>query len=134
MNTGDYLKRLNFRGQSARIFETLRRLQIAHLKNIPFENLDIGLGRKIDLDENALWNKIIVHKRGGFCYELNGLFARLLQQVGYKVTYLNARDYHEEDDSFGIDFSHLALLATIPNESMRWLVDVGCGRHALPCL
>jgi N-hydroxyarylamine O-acetyltransferase len=127
MNTGDYLKRLNYTGPVRADIETLRGLQIAHLKNIPFENLDIGLERKIDLNESALWNKIILHKRGGFCYELNGLFAWLLKQIGYQVSYLNARDYHEEDDNFGIDFDHLALLVNIPNSSMPWLVDVGWG-------
>jgi N-hydroxyarylamine O-acetyltransferase len=115
MNIGDYLKRLNYLRPVHTDFETLKRLQIAHLQNIPFENLDIGLGRKIELNENALWNKLITHKRGGFCYELNGLFAWLLKQIGYQVIYLNARDYHEEDDSFGIDFDHLALLVNIPN-------------------
>ena len=127
MNIGDYFKRLNYLEPVHPDIETLNRLQTAHLQNIPFENLDIGLGRKIELNENALWDKLITHKRGGFCYELNGLFAWLLKQIGYQVTYLNARDYHEEDDSFGIDFDHLALLVNIPNMPVSWLVDVGWG-------
>ena len=127
MNISDYLKRLNYLEPVHTDIETLNRLQTAHLQNIPFENLDIGLGRKIELNENALWNKLIIHKRGGFCYELNGLFAWLLKQIGYQVAYLNARDYHEEDDSFGIDFDHLALLINIPNVTTSWLVDVGWG-------
>jgi N-hydroxyarylamine O-acetyltransferase len=94
---------------------------------IPFENLDIGLHRPIRLDLPALWEKIVVRRRGGFCYEVNGLFAWLLEQVGYDVTYLNARDYHPEDDSFGIDFDHLTLLVRAPNDPRRWLVDVGWG-------
>ena len=132
MNTGDYLKRLNYLEPVHADIETLRGLQIAHLKNIPFENLDIGLGRKIELNENALWNKLIIHKRGGFCYELNGLFAWLLKQIGYQVTYLNARDYHEEDDSFGIDFDHLALLVNIPNESTSLAGGCWLGRYFYP--
>ncbi len=127
MNIGGYLKRLNYSKPVHTDIETLRGLQIAHLQNIPFENLDIGLGRKIELSENALWDKLILHKRGGFCYELNGLFAWLLNQIGFEVTYLNARDYHEEDDTFGIDFDHLTLMVNIPNESTRWLADVGWG-------
>ncbi len=127
MNIGIYLKRLNYSEPIRADVATLCGLQTAHLQNIPFENLDIGLGRKIDLNENALWGKLIVHKRGGFCYEVNGLFAWLLKQIGYQVTYLNARDYHEEDDTFGIDFDHLALLVNIPNEPTRWLADVGFG-------
>jgi len=127
MNIGDYLKRLKYSKPARADLETLRGLQLAHLQNIPFENLDIGLGRKIELNESALWDKVITQKRGGFCYELNGLFARLLQQIGFEVTYLNARDYHEGIDTFGIDFDHLALMVTMPNKSTRWLTDVGFG-------
>ena len=61
MNIGDYLKRLNYSQTVRADIETLRRLQAAHLQNIPFENLDIGLGRKIDLNETALWGKLILH-------------------------------------------------------------------------
>lgn len=127
MNISDYLKRLDYSKPVRADIETLCGLQLSHLQNIPFENLDIGLGRKIELNESALWDKLITRKRGGFCYELNGMFAWLLKQIGFQVTYLNARDYHEDDDSFGIDFDHLTLMVTIPNESTRWLVDVGWG-------
>jgi N-hydroxyarylamine O-acetyltransferase len=96
------------------------------MQNVPFENLDIGLKRPILLTEQALWNKIVVQKRGGFCYELNGLFAWLLKQIGFDVTYLNARVYNREGN-LGIDFDHLALLVNIPNEPTRWLADVGFG-------
>jgi N-hydroxyarylamine O-acetyltransferase len=94
---------------------------------VPFENLDIGLKRPLRLDLEALWDKIVVRGRGGFCYEVNGLFAWLLEEIGFDVTYLNARDYHAGDDSFGIDFDHLVLLVRVPNELRRWLVDVGWG-------
>ena len=93
---------------------------------VPFENLDIGRGRSIRLTEAALWEKIVVQKRGGFCYELNGLFARLLKQLGFDVTYLNARVYNRQGQ-LGIDFDHLALLVQIPGQTGRWLADVGFG-------
>lgn len=108
-------------------YETLRELQTAHMLTVPFENLDIGFRRPIQLDEKSLWNKVITRKRGGFCYELNGIFMWLLKEVGFEVTCLNARDYHEEDDTFGIDFDHLTLMVTAQNESIRYLVDVGWG-------
>ncbi len=127
MNIRNYLNRVNYSKPIRADLETLFGLQVAHLQNIPFENLDIRLGRKIDLNEFALWDKMIIHKRGGFCYELNGLFAWLLKQIGFQVAYLNARDYHEEDQTFGIDFDHLTLMVNVPNESTRWLVDVGWG-------
>lgn len=95
--------------------------------NIPFENLDIGLKRPIRLDLESLWQKIVVQRRGGFCYEVNGLFGWLLEQIGFDVTYLNARDYHPEDDSFGIDFDHLVLLVRVLHDPTRWLADVGWG-------
>src|SRR6185503_7649794 len=126
MNIPAYLARLNYSVSVKPDAETLHGLQFAHLLNVPFENLDIGLKRPIQLSEEALWEKIIVHKRGGFCYELNGLFARLLKQIGFNVTYLNGRVYNREG-GLGIDFDHLALLVTVPGLPMRWIADVGFG-------
>lgn len=94
--------------------------------SVPFENLDIERKRPIQLSEEVLWNKIVVQKRGGFCYELNGLFAELLKKIGFTVTYLNARVYNREGEP-GIEFGHLALLVQTPDQSGRWLVDVGFG-------
>jgi N-hydroxyarylamine O-acetyltransferase len=122
-----YLHRIGYAQLVKPNLETLSGLQRAHMLTVPFENLDIGLGRPIRIDERSIWEKIITRNRGGFCYELNGLFAWLLNQIGFDVTHLNARDYHEEDDAFGIDFDHLTLLVRIPGESTRWLVDVGRG-------
>jgi len=127
MNIHDYLSRIGFEGKLNVSVETLHALQLAHMKTVPFENLDISLGQKIRLDMDNLRDKIVTRKRGGFCYELNGLFAWLLKEIGFEVIYLNARDFHEEDGTFGIDFDHLALMVKIPNESIRWLVDVGWG-------
>jgi N-hydroxyarylamine O-acetyltransferase len=93
--------------------------------SVPFENLDIGRKRPIRLHQEALWDKLIVQGRGGFCYELNGLFAALLKEIGFQVTYLNARVYKEGVP--GIDFGHLALLVQLPDQPGRWLADVGFG-------
>ncbi len=90
METGAYLDRIGFTEPVKPDARTLRGLQTAHMRNVPFENLDIELKRPIRLDEGSLWKKIVVEKRGGFCYELNGLFAWLLKQIGFHVTYLNA--------------------------------------------
>ena len=127
MNIPTYLDRLHFSRPVRPDAETLRELQIAHMMNIPFENLDIGLKRSIQLSEEALWEKIIVNQRGGFCYEINGLFAWLLKQIGFDVTYLNARVFNRRDGNLGIDFDHLALLVKFPEGSERWLVDAGFG-------
>src|SRR5690242_11838717 len=85
-----YLDRIAYTGPLTPSLATLRALHLAHLRAVPFENLDIGLGRPIVLDDAALYEKIVVRQRGGFCYELNGLFARLLCELGFPVTLLSA--------------------------------------------
>jgi len=121
-----YLARIRYSQPIKPDAQTLQGLQLAHMLHVPFENLDIGLKRPIQLTEAALWNKIVVQKRGGFCYELNGLFAALLREIGFDVTYLNARVFNREG-KLGIDFDHLALLVRAPNQPERWLADVGFG-------
>jgi len=126
MDIPSYLDRIDYRKPPALDFETLRGLQRAHLLTVPFENLDIGLKRPIRLDEESLWDKNVIRRPGGFCYELNGLFAWLLRQIGFGVSYLEARDIHD-DGTLGPEFDHLALLVTIPGQPTRWLADVGWG-------
>ncbi len=126
MDTGIYLKRIEYTEPVKPDAQTLHGLQAAHMLHVPFENLDIRLKRPIRLDEQSLWNKIVTNKRGGFCYELNGLFAWLLKQIGFNVTYLNARVYDREGN-LGIEFDHLTLLVQIPGRNERWLADVGFG-------
>jgi N-hydroxyarylamine O-acetyltransferase len=90
---------------------------------VPFENLDIGLGRKIICDEEAILHKIVEQRRGGFCYELNGAFAALLRKLGFKVILLSAR-VARQDGSSGPEFDHLALKVDLEEP---WLADVGFG-------
>jgi N-hydroxyarylamine O-acetyltransferase len=85
--------------------------------------LDIHLGRPIIPEEIALYRKIVEQRRGGFCYELNGLFAWLLRELGFEVTLLSARVSHG-DGSFSREFDHLTLLVQL---EARWLADVGFG-------
>ncbi len=122
-NPTAYLQRLNYTGPLQPGARTLRALHLAHLQTVPFENLDIILGRPILLDEAALYRKIVERRRGGFCYELNGLFAALLQALGFDVTLLSARVARAEG-GFGPEFDHLALLVQLEE---RWLADVGFG-------
>jgi N-hydroxyarylamine O-acetyltransferase len=126
MNIDGYLQRINYTQFVRPDVNTLHGLQRAHMQSIPFENLDIGLKRPIQINEQAIWDKLIANGRGGFCYELNGLFAWLLNQIGFEVTYLNARVFSHEG-KLGIDFDHLALLVQIPGQPERWLADVGFG-------
>jgi N-hydroxyarylamine O-acetyltransferase len=123
MNTEAYLKRINYDGPLAPTAETLRRLQVAHLLAVPFENLSIHSAEPIILDDEALYRKVVERRRGGFCYELNGLFAALLRALGFEVTMLSAQVADAEGD-FGPDFDHMALMVSLDE---RWLVDVGFG-------
>jgi len=103
--------------------EVLRRLHRKHLLSIPFENLDIHLGRPIILSKNAFYDKIITQHRGGFCYELNGLFATLLGELGFRVSMLSAR-VARKGGGFSPNFDHMTLLVQLKHP---WLVDVGFG-------
>lgn len=122
LDTSAYLNRLNYAGHRAPTLETLRALHRAHMLAVPFENLDIGLGRPIKLDEPALYSKIVTARRGGFCYELNGLFAALLRSLGFEVTLMSARVYDGRQP--GPDFDHLTLRVQLETP---WLADVGFG-------
>jgi N-hydroxyarylamine O-acetyltransferase len=126
MDIRAYLKRIQYAEPVKPDVQTLYGLHQAHMHHVPFENLDIGLKRPILLADAALWDKIIVHNRGGFCYELNGMFARLLEEIGFGVTHLNARVFNREG-GLGIEFDHLALLVEVPNQPEYWLADVGFG-------
>ena len=123
MNFEAYLERINYRGSLTPTAETLRQLQVAHLLTVPFENLSIHAGEPIVLDDEALFSKIVGRRRGGFCYELNGLFAALLRELGFDVAMLSAAAMSGEE-GFGPEFDHMVLMVTLEE---RWLVDVGFG-------
>lgn len=127
MDVSLYTRRIEYEGSLEPSFATLRALHLAHLRTVPFENLDIHLGRPIRLDRAALFDKIVKRRRGGFCYELNGLFASLLQRLGFIVTLLSASDAHA-NGTFGPEFDHLTLGVQCPeNSSVSRLADVGWG-------
>lgn len=125
IDVDSYLRRIGYEGGHEPDGASLRALHRAHLLAVPFENLDIHLGRPIELSEQSLHRKIVAAWRGGFCYELNGLFAALLRALGFHVSMLSAGVMGAEGD-FGPPFDHLALeVADAPRS--RWLVDVGFG-------
>ena len=124
MNVDAYLQRLAHRGSRQPDLATLAALQWAHLRQIPFENLSIHSGEAIVLEEAALFRKIVEQRRGGFCYELNSLFAALLHELGYRVSLLAAR-VAGADGNYGPEFDHLCLAVHL--EDGAYLVDVGFG-------
>ena len=123
MDVKAYLERINYYGSLAPTAETLRELQVAHLLAVPFENLSIHYKQPIVLEDDALFTKIVEHRRGGFCYEANGLFAALLRGLGFDVAMLSAGVANAEG-GFGPNFDHMTLMVTL---EQRWLVDVGFG-------
>ena len=134
MDVQRYLDRIAYTGPTTPTADTLRALHYAHLVAVPFENLDISAGRKIILDEDALIHKIVEHRRGGFCYELNGAFAALLKALGFQVTLLSARvgrsagGVGRGKGGEGPEFDHLALRVDLDE---AWLADVGFGESFL---
>ena len=123
MNIKAYVERINYHGSLAPTAATLRELQVAHLMAVPFENLSIHENEPIVLEDEALFIKIVERRRGGFCYEANGLFAALLRELGFEVVMLSA-GVATSEGSFGPDFDHMALMVSM---EQRWLVDVGFG-------
>ncbi len=142
MDIAAYFDRIRYTGPVAPSFKALRALHCHHMMTVPFENLDIGLRREIVLDPERFVTKIVDHRRGGFCYELNGAFASLLTALGFRVRLLSAR----VADKKGVprrEFDHLALYVEAgaarsqepclrPDLSPQgWLVDVGFGDNFL---
>ena len=124
MNCLEYLKRIRIKKTENLNFSFLSNLHEQHLFNVPFENLDISEGKKIVLEEKRLYEKIVVNRRGGFCYELNGLFYWLLRSLGFTVSMASARVYVPAIDKFTPEFDHLVLLVDLGEQI---LVDVGFG-------
>ena len=124
-----YLQRIGVTADVAADAAGLAMLHHAHQLSIPFENLSIHLGEPISLAEQDLVGKVIGARRGGFCYELNGLFALLLESMGMQVTRLAARVHGQSGLSPPLD--HLALAVRPADGSGPWLADVGFGSHSL---
>ncbi len=126
-----YLTRLGLAAEGGHDFDWLARVHEQHLLRVPFENLDIGRGVEIVLDEERILHKIVEDERGGFCYELNAAFAWLLRQLGFRVDLLSA-EVAREDGSFGIPFDHMTLRVELDRV---YLADVGFGdsfRYPVP--
>ena len=128
MDAAAYLARIGYDGALAPTAATLRALHRAHMMAVPFENLDIfGARRHLTLDPEAFFAKVVGERRGGFCYELNGLFAELLRALGFEVHFLSARV--AKGTKAGPEFDHMLLL--VPVEGVRWIADVGFGDSSL---
>ncbi len=122
MDLQPYLERIGYDGPLTPTLETLRAMHRAHFLRVPFENLDISRGVRIQVDEQVQFEKVVRARRGGFCLELTGLFARALRQVGFRVDVLGGRVM--TDGKLSEPMSHTTLIAHLDE---RWIADVGFG-------
>ncbi len=122
-----YLARIGYQGNAQPNLTTLRALHRAHIATIPFENLDVLLGRAVSVDLADIELKLVYRRRGGYCYEQNLLMAAALERLGYRVNRFLARVGDPDDGPR--PRSHLVL--TVELDGQAWLVDVGFGSGLL---
>lgn len=121
-----YLDRIGYGGSVEPTLTTLAALQEAHVFSVPFENLDVQLGRHLTTEIPAAYEKIVVNSRGGWCYEQNGLFGWALSEIGFDVRRMAASVMREKSGAKS-EASHLCLLITSPESNTKYLADVGFG-------
>lgn len=127
MDLEAYRARIGYDGDFTPTIDTLKALHYAHATHIPFENLDVLLGRPIRLDIESLWGKLVTGGRGGYCFEQNAVFAAVLEAAGFPVRRLAAR---VRFGTTGIrPRLHMLLLVQAGGEP--WLADVGFGADGL---
>jgi len=116
-----YFARIEYSGGRRPTLETLKGLHFAHATHVPFENLDVMLGRAIRIDLEGIQSKLVHARRGGYCFEQNFLLAAALERLGFRVTLLQARV------RFGaqriLPRTHVLLAVDI--DDRRWLADCG---------
>lgn len=123
MELSAYLHRIRFDGSARPDLATLRAVHRAHQYAIPFENIDVQLRRSVELDPEANYDKIVRRRRGGWCYELNGVMGWALERIGFEVMRMSAGVMRARagDAQLG---NHLCLLVCL---DQRYLIDVGFG-------
>jgi N-hydroxyarylamine O-acetyltransferase len=125
-----YLQRIGYTGAREPTLAVLNALQEAHLNSIAYENLDIHLGRTLSLGLTQAYQKIVLEKRGGWCFEMNSLFAWGLSEMGFLVQFLSSGVLRP--DGITPDGDHMILLVNIG--SNFYLADVGFGDGAIQAL
>ncbi|OBI94987.1 arylamine N-acetyltransferase [Mycobacterium alsense] len=129
LDLNGYFDRINYRGPAEPNLDVLRKLVTAHTQTIPFENLDPVMGVPVDdLSPEALADKLIRRRRGGYCYEQNGLLGYVLAEIGFRVRRLGGRVVwmRAPDAPFPAQ-THTVLAVTFPGSQGSYLVDVGFG-------
>lgn len=122
-----YFRRIGYQGSLDPTLDTLQRIHFAHTINIPFENLDVLLGKPISLELGDIQRKLVTNHRGGYCFEQNRLLGEILIALGFRVTGLAAR---VRKGSTAIrPRTHMILKVEL--EGVAWLVDVGFGSEGI---
>jgi N-hydroxyarylamine O-acetyltransferase len=124
-----YFARIDYRGPREPTLPVLHALTAAHSQHIPFENIDVLRGRRIDLTPEALFDKLVERRRGGYCFEQNGLFLEVLTTLGFAVTPLSARVRLDRPREVVPARTHLFLRVEL--DGVGWLTDVGIGGVSL---
>lgn len=125
-----YFRRIGYAGTRAPTLAVLNAITQAHAQAIPFENVDELLGRPIKLEPAALYRKLVIDHRGGYCFEQNGLLLEVLTGLGFKVRPLSARvRLGTTDRSIDLPRTHLVLEVTL--DGAAWITDVGVGSASL---
>lgn len=120
----DYFARIGYTAVPAVNLETLRALHLQHNSHIPFENIEVVLPREIELSDEAIFNKLVIARRGGYCFEQNGLFERVLREIGFEVRSLLGRVVLSNPPHMP-PRTHRVVLVTLGDE--QWIADVGFG-------
>jgi N-hydroxyarylamine O-acetyltransferase len=125
-NLSDYLKRIKLAKTPAPTIAFISEMMQQHLFTIPFENLDVQAGKVVSLVPEEIVDKIVHQNRGGYCYEINGLFALALQKMGISCYFVAARPmfYPMKRPQ-----THMAIIAKIEGKS--YLMDTGFGSHGI---
>jgi N-hydroxyarylamine O-acetyltransferase len=123
MDLDAYLKRIGFDGVPRQNLATLRQLQRLHLEHIAFENFDVQFGRRVTVDARDAYAKLVTHGRGGWCYEMNGLFLWALELLGFRVMAMTGAMLRAQRGPSAIG-THLVLCVEL---DQPYLVDVGLG-------
>ncbi len=124
MDLDAYFARIDYRGSRAPTLDTLHAIARRHVETIPFENIDVLLGRGIDLEIDALFAKLVVARRGGYCFEQNTLMLEVLTALGFEARPLSARVRYQRPRDYTPARTHLLVRVELAES---WLVDVGVG-------
>jgi arylamine N-acetyltransferase len=133
LDLNGYFDRISYRGAAEPNLDVLQDLVTAHTRTIPFENLDPLMGVPVgDLGPEALTDKLVYRRRGGYCYEQNGLMGHVLAEIGYRVRRFAGRvTWLLPPDAPVGALTHTMLAVTFPGSVGPYLVDVGFGGQTL---